>query len=46
MQMIAAKELEHPMPADSLPLADPAENLEDHVKSEEVESPKGGERFP
>ena len=26
MQMIAAKELPHPMPAESLPLAEPAEN--------------------
>ena len=44
MQMIAAKELEHPMPADSLPLADPVENPEEHVKNEEAES-KGGEQF-
>ena len=46
MQMIAAKDLEHPMPAESLPLADPAENPEEHVKSKEAESTKGGERFP
>lgn len=46
MQMIAAKDLEHPMPADSLPLADPAGNPAEHVKSKEAESTKGGERFP
>ncbi|MCY4377682.1 MAG: hypothetical protein OXC31_28320 [Spirochaetaceae bacterium] len=45
-QMIAAKELKHPMPADSLPLADPAENPVEHVKSEEADSTKGGGRFP
>lgn len=46
MQMIAAKELEHPWPADSLPLADPAENPIEHMKSEETESTEGGERLP
>lgn len=46
MQMIDAKELEHPMPADSLPLAAPAENPAEHAKSEEKESTGSGERFP
>lgn len=46
MQMIAAKELVHPMPADRLPLADPAENPVEHVKSEETELSEGGERLP
>ena len=48
MQMIVAKDLEHPMPAESLPLAvgNPAGNPAEHVKSKEAESTKGGERFP
>ena len=38
MQMIAAKELPHPMPAESLPLAEPAENpVEQGTFTENVE---------
>ena len=46
MHMIAAKELRHPMPAGSLPLAEPAENPVEHMKDHETHSGKGGERFP
>ena len=46
MQMIAAKELRHPMPADSLPLAEPAENPAERLKSHDAHSEEGGERFP
>lgn len=47
MQMITAKELQHPMPADSLPLAGPAENPIERVKSEEkAQSTVVGEPSP
>lgn len=46
MQMIAAKELEHPWPSDSLPLAGPAENPVEDMKNEETESSEGGKRLP
>ena len=37
MQMIAAKELPHPMPAENLPLAEPAENPAEQRASTESE---------
>ena len=51
MQMIAAKELPHPMPAESLPLAEPAENpAEQGVSTENAMRPDstaaGEERGP
>ena len=51
MQMIAAKELPHPMPAESLPLAEPAENpAEQGVSTENAMRPDsnaaGEEREP
>ena len=51
MQMIAAKELPHPMPAESLPLAEPAENpAEQGVSTENAVRPDsnaaGDEREP
>ncbi len=46
MQMIAAKELRHPVPAESLPLAEAAENPVDGADSDDTDSVTGGERFP
>ena len=47
MQMIAAKELRHPMPAENLPLAEPAENPAEQrgaTESEERPDPAEEER--
>ncbi len=46
MQMIAAKELRQPVPADSLPLAEAAENPVERVDRDDTDSETGGERFP
>ena len=46
MQMIAAKELRHPVPAESLPLAEAAENPVERVDGDDTDSVTGGERFP
>ena len=41
MQMIAAKELRHPVPADELPLADSTENpVEKRLRAEREETPE------
>ena len=46
MQMIAARELQQPMPEESLPLAGPAENPVERVKSEEGQPTAVGEPSP